>query len=473
MWLFNLLFLCLVEVIVLNASEKENLNTENSWVHEKYYREIDVSQVYPSEIHLITLKNNLKVNQTEYIFFNDDKFDYTKKLFSVLLKQETSIKLEFKKIEKTKYKIYFNKEIESGEKLKISLKFVIFNGIVPYRDQNNISNKRLNYLLNIFPYTPYITNKYELQIKNADDFLKKLVDINNKKKEINLVKNGVNSYNFKYEKTIRSYTFVPVVFDYLFNKKIIKIVHFEKSVYVSTLFTKHINFKEYYSLINYSPIIEKNFDRIKFLNLNQLLRGGHYNYFIFNKKKDVQFNNYYIKDLNGYVWDHKLTNDAVFLKPRFPLTPGTHYNYTFGWDEERSMYFRKLREKKNFYILKLSMLNSFASATYEKINYNFYLPENTIPIGFALYINTDSIKISFEKSIFSYKGNLKLTLSYDHLHDKMKNFNIYLVFYYNRFDILWKLLYPFLMIFSFLLFIYLLKNVNCSINFINLKQKVI
>lgn len=448
-----------------------------SWENSQYTRSVDLAKSYVKETCIVQAKNIGDEPQNVYYFTLNDglkEISQVSAFVATLLDQPVVVDSEIVDEATNLYKLTFPIPVAPGSSVQFKARYIYLSAIQPLPAKIEMAEtQNLLLKLNKFVYSPYVTLEYSMiftgitkgQEMELLTFTTEDIKVTENTPTIKpRVENKALVYGPVLEK-LDAYTVEPMGLLYEHNRPLAKVNSLERSLWIPASNAEKVSFEEYYELTNDAAQLSSGFLRIDWMR-------GHYdstrNHWAISQldiklPEDIPEGIYYT-DKVGQVSTSKIYLDHLILTPRFPIFGGWNYNFTIGWYSPVAQHVHKIANTDDTYIVKFPLLNSIDDITYDKVDVNFYLPENAEFIGVSSAIDYDLITIGEELSYLDVSsGHVKISLHFKDLIDDLSKVDLYVQYKYTQSSYWWKVFKISGFVFTGLMSFYLLSLIDVSI----------
>ncbi|ONH65811.1 Dolichyl-diphosphooligosaccharide--protein glycosyltransferase subunit 1 [Cyberlindnera fabianii] len=237
------------------------------------------------------------------------------------------------------------------------------------------------------------------------------------------VKNNALTYEFQ---DVAPFTLKPLHLIYKHNLPLPRINNLQRGIWVSH-WGATVQFVEDYQLTNQAAKLDSGFARAEFMK-NKNTRQSHA-LLALQLQLEPEAEDIFFTDLVGNVSTSKPLGQSLYIKPRFPVFGGWHYNFTVGWTTPLSNYLKDLGDGE--YTISVPFLNGPPDVAYDHVDLSIYLPEGSEVLDVACPIGYETISEDYELSYFDLgNGHTKVTISFDNMVDQVGKFEILIKYKY-------------------------------------------
>lgn len=242
------------------------------------------------------------------------------------------------------------------------------------------------------------------------------------------IKGDATSKQLVYEmEDIQPFESSPLSLLYRHLKPLMKINKLKRGIWVSH-WGDSLQFVEDYQTTNEAAGLENGFSRADYMMNKEIITSSHAALALELEMEDGAFDVYYT-DLVGNVSTSLALSDKIFIRPRFPIYGGWHYNFTLGWTNKLGNYLKKIGDDE--YTVKVPLLNGIPGTSLDDVEVSVYLPEGSQVVGVESDIPPESEEVGYELSYFDLgNGHTKVTLHYSNLIDSVKQLSILVKYKY-------------------------------------------
>lgn len=238
------------------------------------------------------------------------------------------------------------------------------------------------------------------------------------------IKNGALVFAFGETLAFQSH---PMGLLYKHNEPLIKVNKLSRGVWISHL-GDTIQFVEEYEITNAAAELDKGFSRADFMLNKNAMRSTHaitaMELLVEEGARDLFFT-----DLVGNVSTSRVFDDKMYIKPRYPVFGGWHYNFTIGWTNTLGDYLTKLSSDE--YVVRIPFLNGPPGSPYDTVELSVYLPEGAEIVSVDSPPGFKKREDGYEFSYFDLgKGHTKLELQFENMVDTLGKMDILVKYKY-------------------------------------------
>ncbi|EGW31250.1 uncharacterized protein SPAPADRAFT_61826 [Spathaspora passalidarum NRRL Y-27907] len=482
MFKLNSLLILLGILFIVSASSLDAIKSsipssaQSLWEIPIYQRAVDLNKGFVKETDMVVLKNIDSKPQDEYYFLVNDGFDSVGNLsvFAGVLNENQRVELNYTEVVPNKvFLIKLPIPVASGSELTLKFNYVYADQLIPVPKEIAMDKiQTLLYKTNKFPLSPYTIGEYTLLFQGLTKGEEYIIhDVESTEGAPELVGPQVNAEQGLVQfgplkGAVSPFTIVPLGLKYDHNRPLAKVTNLFRSIWIPASDVNKLSIEEYYELTNNGAHLDTGFSRIEWIKGRYESQRNHWalSHLEFPLTKDRNMDDYYYTDKVGVVSTHKLIENFLVLKPRFPLFGGWNYNFTLGWSEQLDKFLHKLHNSNDEYIIKAPLLNSLRDTSYDNVYLQFYLPENSEFLNVSSPIAYDSLEVSNELSYLDVsKGHVKVTIGYKNLIDDLYKLDVFVKYRYTSMDYYKKVAKISGLIFLALISYYLIGLVDLSI----------
>lgn len=259
------------------------------------------------------------------------------------------------------------------------------------------------------PLSAYDTERSELIFLGVSEATELTEDDENR----GVVKKGALVFTFDETKAFES---SPLALLYKHNVPLLKVNKLNRGIWVSH-WHNTLQFVEEYETTNEGAQLDKGFSRADFMLNKNAMRSSHaataMELGLESNARDV-----FYTDLVGNVSTSKVVGENLYIKPRFPVFGGWHYNFTVGWTNTLGDYLTKLTGDE--YIVTIPFLNGPPGTSYDEVDLNVYLPEGAEVLSVECPLRTQSEELGYELSYFDLgNGHTKVSMQFKNMVDSL------------------------------------------------------
>lgn len=441
-----------------------------NWENLHYSRTLDLSKGYVKETDLIEIKNVGQQAEDEYYYTLNDGFNTIGNLSLISVTINQAVVVEAKLIEDQLYLLKLPRAIAPGKSLELKVSYVYLGSLQPVPQKISMDTVQSILLkLNKFAYSPYSTHEYSLRFIGItkgqemdiaqDDLINTELNLSPRVEEKALVYGPTLD-------VVPPLTIKPMGLLYDHNRPLTLVENLSRSVWVPASDVEHLSFEEYYELTNTGAQLNSGFSRVEWMKGKYEQNRNHWALSHFEiVPNNNQFNDYYFSDKVGMITTHQKIQNHLLLQPRFPIFGGWFYNFTLSWNNQLSQYIHKINNEEDVFIMKIPLLNGLRDASYNHVDLNIYLPENSQFLNVSSPIEYDDILIDHELSYLDIdKGHVKVTLKFSNLFDDMHKLDLFVTYKYTKATYLWKIFKISGFVFLGLISYFLLKKIDLSVD---------
>lgn len=448
---------------------------EQSWVNEHYTRTVDVAKSYIKETVIVEAKNIDANPNGHYYFTLPDGIGSIANVSVIsMVINDQAVLIQLEQISHDLYKVKLPIPLGTGSSISLKIRYVYLDNLLAIPEKLELDQvQSLLMKLNKFNYNPYVTNDYTLVFtgltkgKEMDLVTEKLPEVANVDNLPELKSNvDENDKVLKFGPVsdIPPYSIKEMGLLYDHNKPLGKVENLERSIWLPSSDINQLQIEEYYELTNTGAKLNSGFSRVDWLKGKYETTRFHWglSHLEFPTSENLQFDDYYFTDKVGMVTNHKLIKKFLVFQPRFPLFGDWNYNFTMGWNQKFDNILKKLDSET--YMLKIPLLNTAMDISYENVNLNIYLPENSEFLNISSPIKFNSIVEDYEKSYLDVSdGHKKITINYSNLFDDLSKIDIFVMYKFTKVNYWFKIIKISGFVFVGLISYYLLNLINISI----------
>ena len=412
----------------------ESFIIENSvWDNVRYYRNIDLSKSYVSEVALVEVINKADSPQDLYIFPVNDGYDVIESVSHLqVFDHERSREIQPIKLAEGLYAIKMPFPVAPGSTFSLKVVYRYTNSLEPLPAKIGLSDtQQLLLKFNKYCYSPYTTHEYSLTLMGLAKGLEydlqleqynspnvaDLPELNGRIEE----QSKVLTYG-PAQVTLEPYTVQPLGLIYEHQKPMAHVLNLQRNFWIPALDIGVVLIEDYYELTNHGAALNTGFSRADWLKGRYEQSPSHFSLvrLRFPIDHDAPFDNYYFTDKVGVVSTHSTFNDDLVFYPRYPIFGGWKYNFTMGWSNSIDSIVRKVRDVSDVYIAKVPVLNNLGDVSYDNVKVNIYLPENAEFLNATASLEEKSVSVGRDLSYLDVsEGHVKVTLEYENLVDDL------------------------------------------------------
>jgi oligosaccharyltransferase complex subunit alpha (ribophorin I) len=401
-----------------------------TWENTLLTRSVDLSKAYLREDQTIEIRNIADVPNSEY-YIAVPNYVYDK--LSVLSVYPLN---NGKKLLKTEY-VEESGDSKSGPVVnyvkvelppiapkstyKLGVSMSITNVLEPLPAKIGMIDEQTLLLRTVKkPLSAYDTLKSKLKFIGVTQ----ATELTDDEQDKGVVENQALTFSFDSTGAFQS---SPMALLYKFNNPLLKINKLNRGVWISH-WGDSIQFVEEYETTNEAAHLNKGFSRADFMLNKANMRQTHA---LTAMELDVEDDarDLFFTDLVGNVSTSRGFSDKLFIKPRFPVFGGWHYNFTIGWTNDLGDYLKKLSDDE--YVVRVPFLNGPPGSSYDEVSLNIYLPEGAKVLEVECPIEYQSQEIGYELSYFDLgNGHTKVTLEFENMVDSLGKLSIVVKYQY-------------------------------------------
>lgn len=435
------------------------------WENVDYNRVIDISRSYVKENHQIQIRNILSEPVQLYYFVVplDEADSISVFLPSTGKPQQQRMALvsepleeQFEELKFFKIQLPFPIAPKATFDLQISL--IMTDAILPVPavvlEMDSLQS--LLYNTRKLPLSVYPTLQYTLKFLGFQSTVDE-VPVDSVSEELRLEYEGHPEHDklvygpydlSKLEPMVN----MPMALLYKRLAPLIHVTNLTRGIWVSH-WSELVQVNEDYQMTNNGAKLKNGFSRVDYMKKKLASKMNPAINSIEIPILDPETSDIYFTDLVGNVSTSMIYENSLILKPRFPVLGGWNYNFTIGWNNKIENYVHHSDDEK--YILRVPILSGPRDCSYDKLNFDVYLPSGLEVISVESPIDYDNYQVDeFYSYLDTLKGHTRLHLEFENLVDEMRNVQLIVEYKYSTVDKLSKIVYISLYIFiAFISFI--------------------
>ncbi|ODQ79197.1 hypothetical protein BABINDRAFT_149583 [Babjeviella inositovora NRRL Y-12698] len=404
------------------------------WKNTKYDRTVQLIKSYVKEQVTVTIANTgSQPNQFYFFALPQDviadlsiisvELAVGKELVPATIHPETNGNVGFVRVQ-------LPVPISPKSSIKISVTYIYTNHLTPalpkiyFEDEHMVVFRSYKLPLAAYETTNYNFDVMGVQLAKTQEIASAEYDAQNLEADFRrdrIVYTGDGS--------VAPLTFMPVTLTFERNFPLPRVYNLNRDVWVSHS-GESVSFEEYYELGNDASALNRGFSRIEWMQARMAQR---HSFAITGLELATSPNarELYYTDLVGNVSTSAVPEDGnMYIKPRFPLFGGWHYNFTVGWSTDLAQYLRVAG--KDTYVMKVPVLAGLRDCTYDNVRLSFYLPEGAVLTDVASAVPySEKIVDLLELSYLDTKGHTKVTLVYENVVDELRSADVLLTYEYD------------------------------------------